>query len=592
MRGQIKRLLSLMKQEPSLQHALPETRESIVRTFRWMACSELLMVLSAVPIKYFIEEVTLGSEGNIMHYAYVALAMMIIGWAVARSQSKMGINRNDVFWRSWRIWWSYGNRCILRQSARWHTQNGTGEKESIVGKNITRFQTMFDELLFNTTPAALRIVYTCVFMTWIRWEFGLFMISVVVGFLLVLRYTEKLLFKSREAFQNRIKEVEKYGSEINGLAMLIRSLGMEEVFADRNDTLLDRFARDETPRHRLYEKCMRLQAHVITHSKATFVLLVGVMICYRGDTSITPALLAMVMDWKGRAESNFGRFGDLQHHLGRGKESLRELVEFSLLEPEVTNSPDPRWPAEAKGSVTLNNVTFTHAGADEPTICSYNLHVPAYSSVALVGMSGSGKSTIMKLVERWYDPDDGVITVDDVPLPDIDYGRYRHELIAVVSQDVRLAECTIADNIRLARPDASYEEVISAATASGAHDFIMDLKGGYEAPVGENGVNLSGGQKQRIAIARALIMNPTILMLDEATSALDAMSQAEVQKTINDLMRRKKCTIFIVAHRLSTVRSADQIVVMDKGKIIDIGKHVELLSRCAIYQRMNELENQ
>jgi ABC-type multidrug transport system fused ATPase/permease subunit len=257
----------------------------------------------------------------------------------------------------------------------------------------------------------------------------------------------------------------------------------------------------------------------------------------------------------------------------------------------VQNTKRPKWPKAIKGNVVFDNVTFTHAGSDEPTICSFDLRVPAHKAYAFVGESGSGKSTIMKLLERQYDPDNGTIEIDGIKLTDIDYRRFRNEMVAVVSQEVKLAETSIADNIRFARPQAELTEVIVAAKAAGAHEFILGTEQGYDTLVGENGLRLSGGQKQRIAIARALIMNPAILILDEATSALDAMSQADVQKTINKLMSDKKCTIFIVAHRLSTIRSADQIIVMNKGKIVDKGTHEQLVRTSSIYQRMVELEH-
>lgn len=580
-----------MKSEPTLTSAFPEVRHSIISTFRWMALSEFLMVLSAIPIKYFIEETMRLQDARFERFLMIAGAQALISWAVLRSQSKMGIHRNDVFWRSWRIWWSYGNRAILRQSTDWHNQNGTGEKESLVGKNINRFENMFDELLFNTTPATLRIALTCIFLTYVRWQFGLFMIATATTFGLVLRYSEKRLGPARVDFQNRMKEAEKNGSAINSLVGPIRSMGMEEIVADRNDALLQAFARDETPRHTLYEKCIRMQTNVINHSKALFVVMVGAMICYKHDYGLSAATLAMVFDWKGRAESNFGRFGDLQHHMGFGKEALKELMEFSLLPPKVQNTRHPKWPSKVTGDVSFKDVVFTHAGADEPTICGFNLKVKAHRAVAFVGESGSGKSTIMKLLERQYDPDSGTIEVDGIALTDIDYRRYRNQMIAVVSQDVKLAEESIADNIRFARPEATLSEVKVAARAAGAHEFIMSTENGYDTKVGENGIRLSGGQKQRIAIARALIMKPAILILDEATSALDAMSQADVQKTIMKLMRDKKCTIFIVAHRLSTIKSADQIVVMEKGKIMNIGTHEELVVSSDIYRHMVELEH-
>jgi ABC-type multidrug transport system fused ATPase/permease subunit len=591
MREKIRHLALKMRSEPTLTYAFPEVRQSIKKTFRWMALSELLMVLSAIPIKFFIDETLRAGHARFDRFLIIALVQALISWSVLLTYSKMGINRNDVFWRSWRIWWSYGNRAILRQSTEWHNRNGTGEKESLVGKNILRFENMFDELLFNTTPAALRIVLTCIFLTIVRWQFGIFMVLTAITFGLVLRYSEKRLGPSRLEFQERMKEVEKSGSAINSLSLVTRSMGMEEVVADRNDRLLEAFANDETPRHTLYEKCMRVQANIINHSKALFVVMVGAMICFKHDYGLSAATLAMVFDWKGRAESNFGRFGDLQHHMGFGKEALKELVDFSILTPSVQNTKHPQWPAKVMGLVMFKDIVFTHSGADEPTICGFNLKVPAHRAVAFVGESGSGKSTIMKLLERQYDPDKGTIEIDGITLTDIDYRRYRNEMIAVVSQDVKLAEQSVADNIRFARPEATLNEVMAAAKAAGAHEFIMSTENGYDTMVGENGIRLSGGQKQRIAIARALIMKPAILILDEATSALDAMSQADVQKTIAKLMHDKKCTIFIAAHRLSTIRSADQIVVMDKGRITNIGTHEELVVSSSIYKRMVELEH-
>lgn len=196
----------------------------------------------------------------------------------------------------------------------------------------------------------------------------------------------------------------------------------------------------------------------------------------------------------------------------------------------------------------------------------------------------------MALLAREYDPHQGSIVVDGVNLKDIDYGRYRNQMIAVVSQSIELFDRSIADNIRIARPRATMSQIVEAAKAAGAHEFIMGTERGYLTPIGENGLRLSGGQRQRLAIARALLMKPAILILDEATSALDAMSQAEVQQTIDGLIASRVCTVFIIAHRLSTIRSADRIVVMDQGQLSASGSHRDLLANSTIYQKMNRLE--
>jgi len=243
------------------------------------------------------------------------------------------------------------------------------------------------------------------------------------------------------------------------------------------------------------------------------------------------------------------------------------------------------------GSISIKNVFFAYPSRPDQRVCNgYNLEIAAGTTVALVGSSGSGKSTIIQLVERFYDPDSGSVTLDGVDLKQLNV-RWLRQQIGLVGQEPVLFAGTISENIAYGKPGASKEEVEAAAKMSNAFDFIQEFPTKFDTDVGEKGGQLSGGQKQRIAIARAIIKNPSVLLLDEATSALDTESEGVVQAALDNLRVTQKRTTIVIAHRLSTIRNADKIAVVDKGKIVEEGTHDELMDK-GLEGRYYKLNNQ
>ena len=244
--------------------------------------------------------------------------------------------------------------------------------------------------------------------------------------------------------------------------------------------------------------------------------------------------------------------------------------------------------ATVRGRVTLEGVGFTYPSAETEVLQGIDLDVPPGSVVALVGRSGAGKTTLCNLIARFYDPTQGRIKLDGVDLRDIDVESYRH-ILGIVEQDVFLFDGTVAENIAYASRRPSMAEVEHAARVANADEFIEELPDRYETLIGERGVRLSGGQRQRLAIARAVLADPAIFILDEATSNLDSKSERLIQSALTILMQGR--TSFVIAHRLSTVRAADRILVLEGGSVVEAGSHDELLALDGAYREMVELQS-
>eukprot|EP00123_Amoebidium_parasiticum_P012893 comp21636_c0_seq1/m.30395 comp21636_c0_seq1/g.30395 ORF comp21636_c0_seq1/g.30395 comp21636_c0_seq1/m.30395 type:complete len:772 (-) comp21636_c0_seq1:303-2618(-) len=265
---------------------------------------------------------------------------------------------------------------------------------------------------------------------------------------------------------------------------------------------------------------------------------------------------------------------------------------FQMINRETQISSDGVYKGDVtfKGQISLENVTFRYPARPEVTVLDgLNLAIYPGEVVALVGPSGGGKSSIVNLIERFYEPDIGRVAIDNVDVGEYDH-NFLHSKIALVGQEPVLFARTIRDNIiyglQGTSQEPTFDEVQQAAKLASAHDFIMSMPKGYDTEVGEKGVQLSGGQKQRIAIARELVRKPTVLLLDEATSALDAESEAVVQSALDNIVADRLCTVVVIAHRLSTVRSADRIVVLSQGHVVEEGRHEDLLARDGLYSRL------
>ena len=304
------------------------------------------------------------------------------------------------------------------------------------------------------------------------------------------------------------------------------------------------------------------------------------------DDSFTPGALMMFIAYLWMLYEPLRWFGELNTWSSRAMSGAEKVFEIVDTPAETEDRDVPVEMNDVKGEVKFSDVVFAYE-AGKPVLHDINLHVQPGEMIGLVGKSGSGKTTMTNLLCRFYDIDDGGLMIDGVPIRDISLKDLRRQ-IGVVLQDSYFFSGSVAENIRYSSPDASFEQIMRAARTANAHDFICAKPDGYDTQIGENGKELSGGEKQRIAIARAIIHDPRILILDEATSSVDTHTEKLIQEAIANLVKGR--TTFAIAHRLSTLRRADRLVVLDAGRIVETGTHGELLGMKGHFYRMVETQ--
>ncbi|MEM9002291.1 MAG: ABC transporter ATP-binding protein [Cyanobacteria bacterium P01_F01_bin.86] len=448
----------------------------------------------------------------------------------------------------------------------------TGDLSYRLTEDVDRIGEVFKKFFQDFIPCVLQLIVVLGYMVWLNWQLTLTMLIIVPAFaLLVGWFGERMLEYSRRS-QNLVSDLSSQLTEIFGGIRLIRAFAAE-------DYVVERFATESEQHRRAKYQAARLLA--IQYPVIGF-LYVGIVLCLFlvgswqiGLGNLTPDDFGsyvtaglILIDPITHLTENFTLFKETEASMDR-------VFELFAIAPAVQERPDANPLPAVTGKVEYRNVTFSYKPG-EPVLHSVNLLAMPGEKIALVGSSGAGKSTLVNLLPRFYELQGGQIYVDGTDITNVTLKSLRRQ-IGVVPQDTVLFSGTIADNIAFGQKQVDLAAVEAAAKVANADEFIRQFSQGYHAWVGERGVNLSGGQRQRIAIARAVLLNPRILILDEATSALDSESEKLVQEALERLMGDR--TVFIIAHRFATVRNVDRILVVEKGAIVESGTHTELLAK-------------
>jgi ATP-binding cassette subfamily B protein len=388
------------------------------------------------------------------------------------------------------------------------------------------------------------------------------------------------------ASQDRIADTSGLAGEALNAVTTIQAFTLETLQSRRFADAVGSALRTALQRAKVRASLTAI-AIVFIFGGVTLVLWVGTQAVIAGE--MTSGQLGQFLLYAIFASGSAAALSEMWGQVQRASGAMERIVELLATSSSIIVPVEPReLPDAGDGSIEFEAVSFSYPSRpDVHAISDVSLRVTRGETVALVGPSGAGKSTLVQLLLRFYDPRSGAIRMDGVDISGVDPSVVRSR-IGLVPQDTIIFGATAAENIRYGRPDAAPQEIRAAALAAVADEFIRRLPQGYDTFLGEKGARLSGGQRQRIAIARAMLKDPPILLLDEATSSLDAENERLVQAALERLMQNR--TTIIIAHRLATVRKADRIVVLDHGRIVDIGSHEELFERDELYRRLANLQ--
>lgn len=478
---------------------------------------------------------------------------------------------------------------ILSLPLEFYDENNPGRIARRVTRGLSNHTWTYPEIAGQLIPKLARVLGIFIAIALIQWQIA---IVFAISFIGILAYSINDLQKivQREArLERHMENTDSRTSEIITNIKTVKAFAAEAQEMKRQNERLQRELQVVLYRvHRSYVKLSTKQRTVVQASLFG-VLVLTLIPTIQGNISLGHFITTFTV--ASMAYSELDPISNLAEMFARRYVSMLRLHEFTKIpsSPEAASLEleDPQDnPYKFTGKLTFNHVSFGY-DPKRPVLQDIDLQVEPYQTVALVGRSGSGKSTMAKLLFRYFEPNEGSITIDGIDLRDLDVARYRRRL-AIVHQEVDIFNGTLLDNLTYGNPKASFSEVEAACKIARVDQFLPELPHGYFTVVGERGVRLSGGQRQRLGIARALVVDPDVLVFDEATSSLDYESERSIQMAMRSLLGTR--TLIIIAHRLSTVREADQIVVLDQGKIAEIGTHEELLSGKGLYRRLNELQ--
>ena len=460
----------------------------------------------------------------------------------------------------------------------------TGEIVSRMTNDITTIENIITDLPATLLQQSIRLFGGIIIITYMNWKLtGLILVLAPVLVIFARTFGRKLKKLSTE-IQDKLAVSTTILEENISCIQVVKSFVREKLENERfGNALEDSF--QSAKKRVIISSFFGPSIGFIAFSTSLILLWYGGREVILG--AISPGELIAFILYATIIAGPMGSFARLYARVQEGIGASTRVFEIMDTKGEVRDQPDAKTMPRIEGKVEVDNIHF-HYRNDQDVIKGINFIIEPGQTIALVGPSGAGKSTLVQLLHRFYDPVAGQIRIDGIPLESVQLASYWKQ-IGIVPQETILFGGTILENIEYAKQGADKEEIIEAAKAANAHNFIMETPEGYQTIVGEKGIRLSAGQRQRIAIARAILKDPRILILDEATSALDNESELLIQEALDRLMQGR--TSFIIAHRLSTIHNADRIIVMDKGKLVESGNHAQLMEKEGLYYKLYTLKS-
>ena len=562
----VRRLLAYLRRYPRL----------------WLGALTALILYTAstlaVPLllrRLIDQGVTPQDFGAILNVTSILLGVALVGgltnflytfWAQSVSQSVAYDLRNDVFEKLQRLSFSY------------YDQQQTGQLVTRATSDVENARTFVGEGLLQMIAAVLTLVGTIVIMFITSWRLALAALALTPVITLVFVQFIRLiaprfgLIQQKLGGLNTVLQENIVGAEV--VRVFAAEASQTELYRGKNQELFDTNI-----------GVVRLVSFGFPLTFLLGNLATVIVIGYGGSLvigeTVSLGLLVAFNSYLGFLLQPIVQLGFASQQAARSTASGARIFEILDADPAVRDDQDATELPAVRGHVVFDAVGFSYAEDDTPVLKDVSFEVQSCQEVALLGTTGSGKSTVVNLIPRFYDPTEGSVRIDGCDLRDVTLESLRKQ-VGVVLQDVNLIRGTIRENIAYGKPDATEEDVVTAAKTAQAHGFIMELPGGYDTQLGERGAGLSGGQRQRLAIARALLIKPPILIFDDSTNSVDAETEYRIQSALKTLAYG--CTSFVIAQRISSVRGADLILVLEAGEIVARGTHEELLQTSRVYR--------
>jgi len=568
----------------------PSDRPDLKVRVVWATLFLVLAKLVLIVVPYFFKYATDALNGkpdapDLLPIWLLTPVMLVLAYNVARV-TQWGLNqlRDALFAR-------VGQHAVRqlafrtfkhmhKLSLRFHLERRTGGLSRIIERGTKGIEIIVRFTILNTAPTILEFALTAAVFAY---AYGWSYVAVIAAVVWLYSW---FTVRASDWRINIRKEMNESDNEANTKAIdsllnfeTVKYFGNEEMEARRFDDSM-----------RLYESAatktwtslgwLNFGQGLIFGTGMTIVMVMSALEVQRGNQTIGDFVFINVMLMQLSVPLNF--IGFVYREIRQGLADIEQMFDLLSVEEEIVDAPDAKQLEVSNGVIRFDNVDFFY-DAERAILKGLDFEVPTGQTVAIVGPSGAGKSTISRLIYRFYDVTGGSITIDGQDVREVTQHSLR-AAVGMVPQDTVLFNDTIRYNIRYGRPDATDEEVEDAARLAQIHNFIVDLPDGYDAMVGERGLKLSGGEKQRVSIARTILKGPPILILDEATSALDTMTEQDIQTALK--LVSKDRTTLVIAHRLSTVVDADQIIVLGEGSIVERGTHNELLEHDGVYSSM------
>ena len=532
-------------------------------------------------IKDMIDEVLADKNGTMLNW----IAASIIAIFIVRG----------LFWYGQNYLMSYVGQSVIidiraavfkklqRLSVSFYDKNKTGTIMSYVTNDVNALQSAMVENTIEMITEGFILIGSVVAMIYLDWRLTLFTVCTFPVVLWFMEFFGKKIRKTGGRIQECTADITSVLQESVASARVIKSFVREDYEVDRFDV-------ENKANFRANMKNAQLMATLTPVVELVAAIGVTMIIWYGGNNvingTITAGSLVAFLTYAVNISNPIKRLTRVIGNIQKALAAAQRVFMIIDMPEEIAESRDAKQLPEVSGKVEFQNVSFAYNDKGN-VITDLSFSVKPSEVIAIVGPSGAGKSTIANLLPRFYDVNKGDIKIDGHSVREVTLDSLR-EQVGIVPQETMLFNGSVYNNILYGRLDATKEEIEAAAKAANAHDFIMQLTDGYETKLGDRGVNLSGGQRQRIAIARAILKNPRILILDEATSALDTESERVVQEALDRLMVGR--TSFVIAHRLSTVKNADKILVLEKGNLVESGTHDELLALDGLYAHLYKIQ--